>query len=160
MRRALLPILATFLLPVAAALADDKPVGPVSFYTDVRPLLQSNCNACHKPDKMKAELDMTTYANLMKGGKHGHTVVAGDPDKSKLVEMISGPEPDMPKDADPLKAEQVSMLTRWVKEGAKDDTPAPGTAHVDAPVYTVPPIVTSIAFSPDGSLLAVAGYHE
>jgi WD40 repeat protein len=52
------------------------------------------------------------------------------------------------------------MLTRWVREGAKDDTPAPGTAYVEPPVYTVPPIITSIAFSPDGSLLAVAGYHE
>src|SRR6201996_8997840 len=115
MHRATLAI-AIFLSLGAVARADEK---PVSFYNDVRPILVSNCNACHKPDKMKAELDMTTYANLMKGGKHGHTVVGGAPDKSKIVEQISGPEPDMPKDADPLKADQVALIERWVREGAK-----------------------------------------
>ena len=63
----------TFLLPAvllfaASASAEDA---PVSFYKDVRPVLVSNCNACHKPDKMKAELDMTTFAGLMKGGSTG-----------------------------------------------------------------------------------------
>ena len=67
--------------------ADDK---PVSFHNDIRPVFNSSCNACHKPEKLKGELDMTTHAMLMKGGKHGATVVAGDPTKSKLVEMISG----------------------------------------------------------------------
>ncbi len=143
-------------LPLAAR-ADDP---PISYFHDVRPLLASQCVACHKPDKTKGELDMTTYASLLKGGKHGSSVVPGDPDKSKLIEMISGDEPDMPKDADPLKAEQVSLVTRWVKEGAKDDTPAPGTTHVDPPVYAAPPVITSLAFSPDGTLLAVSGYHE
>src|SRR5438105_157844 len=28
------------------------------------------------------------------------------------------------------------------------------------PTYLLPPIVTSLAYSPDGTLLAVAGYHE
>ena len=28
------------------------------------------------------------------------------------------------------------------------------------PVYTRPPVITALDFSPDGSLLAVAGFHE
>src|SRR3954449_5624389 len=106
MSRFFLTCLTALLLPASFAFADEKADSgdkPVSFYNDVRPLLASNCNACHKPDKMKAELDMTTYATLTKGGKHGHTIVPGAPDKSRLIEAISGPEPDMPKDADPLK---------------------------------------------------------
>jgi WD40 repeat protein len=133
---------------------------PVSYFRDVRPLLMANCNACHKPDKMKAELDMTTYTSLMKGGKHGKVVEPGDPDNSDLIDQITGDEPSMPKDADPLKAHQIELLTRWVKEGAHDDTPAPGTQKVPTPTYTVAPAVTAIAISPDGSLIAVAGYHE
>jgi hypothetical protein len=132
----------------------------VSFYRDVRPILVANCNACHKPDKMKAELDTTTHAALLKGGKHGKTVVATKPDDSRLIEEISGDDPSMPKDGDPLKPAEVDLITRWVREGAHDDTPAPGTAHVEPPVYSVAPAIPAIAFSPDGSLLAVAGYHE
>jgi WD40 repeat protein/regulation of enolase protein 1 (concanavalin A-like superfamily) len=139
-----------------AAAAD----APVSYYRDVRPIFNSNCNACHKPEKMKGELDMTSVAAMLKGGKHGHTVEPGSPDKSKVIEMISGTDPDMPKDGDPLAKEQVSIISRWIAQGAKDDTPLPGTAHVDTPVYMVPPVITALAYSPDGSVLAVTGYHE
>jgi len=135
-------------------------VEPVSYFRDIRPILNSNCNACHKPEKNKGELDMTSFASLMKGGKHGSTIAAGAPDKSKLVEMISGSDPDMPKDGDPLKKEQVSLIERWISQGAKDDTPAAGTTVVQTPVYAVPPVISAMAFSPDGSILAVSGYHE
>src|SRR5687767_13738787 len=107
-------------LVIGTVREDDK---PVSYFNDIRPLLASNCNACHKPDKSKGDLDMTTHAALMKGGKDGHTVVAGYPAKSKLIEMMSGSEPEMPEDEDPLKSEQVALIERWIKEGAIDDTP-------------------------------------
>jgi WD40 repeat protein len=132
----------------------------VSYFHDIRPIFNSNCNACHKPEKNKGELDMTSFASLLKGGKHGSTVVPGAPDKSKLIEMISGSDPDMPKDGDPLKKEQVALIERWISQGAKDDTPAAGTTVVQTPVYGVPPVISAMAFSPDGSILAVSGYHE
>src|SRR5579864_5659666 len=123
-RRMLLFIVAVAACICATARAEEK---PVSYYRDIRPIFNSNCNACHKPEKNKGELDMTTFAALMKGGKHGQEVATGEPGKSKLVEMISGDDPDMPKDADPLKKDQIALIERWVREGAKDDTPAPGT---------------------------------
>jgi WD40 repeat protein len=137
--------------------ADDK---PVSFYKQIRPVLVANCNACHKPEKLKGDLDMTTVAMLLKGGKHGVEVVPGNPSKSKLIEMISGTDPDMPKDGDPLTPEQISLITRWIQQGLADDTPKVGEAKIEPPVYSVPPVVTAMAYSPDGSLLAVTGYHE
>jgi WD40 repeat protein len=133
---------------------------PVSFYRDIRPILVANCNACHKPDKMKAELDMTTYAAMMKGGKHGKSIVAGSESDSRMIEEIAGEDPSMPKDADPLKPTEVDLITRWIRQGAKDDTPAPGTARIEPPIYNAAPSVTAMSFSPDGALLAVAGYHE
>src|SRR5678810_950382 len=133
---------------------------PVSFHKDIKPLFTATCNGCHRPEKSKGDLDMTTHAALMKGGKHGVSVVPGEPTKSKLVEMISGPEPEMPDEGDPLKPEQVKLVERWILEGAKDDTPAFGTAKVEPPVYTLAPVVSSLAFSPDGTLLAVNGHHE
>ena len=89
---------------LAAPRAEDK---PVSYHKDIKPLFTATCNGCHRPEKSKGELDMTTHAALMKGGKHGVPVVPGEPRKSKLLEMISGPEPEMPDEGDPLKPEQV-----------------------------------------------------
>src|SRR5687767_13285112 len=156
---ALLAVLTVLVLLVApaAARAQDK---PVSYHKEIKPLFTSACNGCHRPEKSKGDLDMTTFAALMKGGKGGTPVVAGDPGKSMLLKMISGPEPEMPEDGEPLKPEQVKLVERWIREGAKDDTPDPGLAKIEPPVYTAPPVISSLAFSPDGSLLAVNGYHE
>src|SRR5579864_6648355 len=106
-RRMLLFIVAVAACICATARAEEK---PVSYFHDVRPIFNSNCNACHKPEKNKGELDMTTFANLMKGGKHGSAVVPEHPEKSKIIEMISGDEPDMPKDTDPLHKEQIAII--------------------------------------------------
>lgn len=153
----LLAILCLLSVAAATTRADEK---PVSYYHDIRPIFNSDCNACHKPEKLKGQLDMTTVAALMKGGKHGLEITPGDPAKSKLVEMISGDQPDMPQDGDALSKVQVSLIERWIKEGAKDDTPAAGSQIVATPIYTVPPVISAMAYSPDGSMLAVSGYHE
>src|SRR5688500_5968915 len=108
---------ALLLLTCAGSLrAQEK---PVSYHKDIKPLFTSACNGCHRPEKSKGDLDMTTFAALMKGGEGGTPVVAGDPGKSMLLKMISGPEPEMPEDGEPLKAEQVKLVERWIKEGAK-----------------------------------------
>jgi mono/diheme cytochrome c family protein len=93
--------------PVLAA--EDK---PVSYHREIRPILNANCNACHKPDKSKGELDMTTFAALVKGGQNGSPVEAGKPQESLIVEMISGKKPEMPSEGDPLKPEQVALIGR------------------------------------------------
>ncbi|HYG78567.1 MAG TPA: c-type cytochrome domain-containing protein [Planctomycetota bacterium] len=136
---------------------------PVSFSRDIAPILRANCQGCHKPEKKKGGLDLSTYAALLKGGKHGITVKARDT-KSLLLEQVRGKEPEMPPEGDPLKPAEVALLERWVMEGATDDTGI--TANVaNAPVaaaaeYHAAPAVTALAWSPDGSALAVAGYRE
>ncbi len=140
-----------------AVRAADK---PVSFHKQIRPIFVANCNACHKPEKLKGDLDMTSVAALMKGGKHGAAVLPFKASQSRLVDMISGNDPEMPKEGDPLRPEQVSLITRWVQQGAIDDTPKVGETKIEPPTYTIPPVVTAMAYSPDGALLAVTGYHE
>jgi len=93
----------------------------VSFEKDIQPIFKASCLSCHKPDKKKGKLDMSTYAELMKGGKQGAPVKPGDPAKSLIVEMISGEEPEMPEKGDKLKPEQIDLITRWIKEGAKQN---------------------------------------
>ena len=92
---------------------------PVSFEKDVMPIIKASCISCHKPDKKKGKLDMSTYEALMKGGDQGSPVKAGDAKKSILIEVVSGKEPEMPEKGDPLTAAQIDVLSRWIMEGAK-----------------------------------------
>ncbi|HVC93175.1 MAG TPA: c-type cytochrome domain-containing protein [Pirellulales bacterium] len=155
------------------ALADDaaagqaKPPAKVSFFKDVRPIFQERCQGCHQPAKKQGGLSMTTFAEMRKGGDSEQPAFEpGKPDDSLLIEQVvsqNGQPPAMPKGADPLKPELVELLKRWIVEGAVDDTPPSSEAPIDMqhpPVYSQPPVVTSLDFSPDGALLAVSGYHE
>src|ERR1051326_669272 len=149
-------------LLLSAAVAQAADPAPVSYHRDLVPLLKRSCTGCHHPGKLKGELDLTTYAAFLKGGKHGPAFAAGKPDDSRVLEEIGGEEPNMPKEGDPLTDEEVGLFRRWIQEGAKDDTPAgEGSFKLSAPpVYAALPVISAAAFSPDGAILAVSGYHE
>jgi hypothetical protein len=140
----------------------------VSYYKDVRPVLQLHCQGCHQPAKAQGGYVMTDFAELLKKTDNGDVgVVPGQPDKSAVIQQITqqnGKPPAMPRGKDPLTPREVAVIKRWIEQGALDDTPASAKlAAVDAdhpPTYELPPVIDGLAFSPDGQLLAVTGYHE
>ncbi len=135
---------------------------PASFYREVFPVFKRSCNGCHHPGKLKGELDLTTYSAFQKGGKHGTAFKAGDVKNSLILEEIGGAEPSMPKEGDALSKQEIALIERWIREGANDDTPANANSFKlsEPPVYTTLPVISALAFSPDGKILAVSGYHE
>jgi WD40 repeat protein/mono/diheme cytochrome c family protein len=157
---------------LAATAADppkgDEPAPKVSYYKDVRPIFAQNCNGCHQPAKPMGGYITTAHADLMKPGEREKAgVVPGKPEQSYLVEQIRlhpDGKAEMPKGRDPLTSAQVKLVADWIAQGAADDTPASAKAVVvdkeHPPTYALPPVVTSLAFSPDGKYLAVSGYHE
>jgi hypothetical protein len=146
----------------------DKLPDKVSYYKDVRPVLQQHCQGCHQPAKAQGDYVMTDYAELLKKTGTGEVgVVAGQPEKSMLYRQIvpqDGKPPAMPRGKDPLRDHDVRLIKRWIEQGAIDDTPASAKLlAVDAdrpPVYELPPVIDGLAYSPDGQFLAVTGYHE
>src|SRR5215475_3715962 len=163
--RSILAVLALAGLPLGsvASAADEKPAqtGPVSFYRQVRPILQRSCTGCHQPAKAGGKLILTSYAGTKAGGEQGAGFEAGKPDDSLLVEFISGEKPAMPKNAPPLPKEQVALISRWISEGAKDDTPEEVQDTISPespPVYHSPPVISAVAYSPDGQLIAISGF--
>ncbi len=135
----------------------------VSYYRSVRPILQRNCSGCHFAGKLEGKLSVTSVGELLKGGEAGPSVAAGKPDESVLIQYVTGDDPQMPLNGEPLKPEQVQTLRTWIAQGAVDDTPESVGRTISAenpPVYQVPPVITSLDYSPDGKLLAVTGYHE
>lgn len=138
----------------------------VSYYEQIRPIFQSHCQGCHQPAKQSGAYVMTDFAKLLGGGESEMAaVVPGKPDESYLLELITpeGGEASMPKGQEPLSEAELDLIRQWITEGAKDDTPENAKEKYDTdhpPVYSRQPIVTSLDFSPDGSLLAVSGFHE
>ncbi|HEY0982827.1 c-type cytochrome domain-containing protein [Schlesneria sp.] len=136
---------------------------PVSFYRQVRPILQRQCSGCHQPAKQGGNLQLVSYELLLKGGESGPSIVPGKPEESEIIRQISGDKPEMPLNSEPLAAAQIEIIRKWIAQGARDDTPAVARDEVSAeapPVYTTSPVITALAYSPDSSLLAVSGYHE
>lgn len=152
-------------LGATASAADEKPAntGPVSFYRQVRPILQRHCTGCHQPAKAGGKLVLTSYAAAKAGGEQGIGFEVGKPDDSLLIEFISGEKPAMPKNAPPLTKDQVSAISRWIAEGAKDDTPDEVQDTIspeNPPVYHSAPVISALAYSPDGQLIAISGFRE
>ncbi|HEV3168364.1 MAG TPA: c-type cytochrome domain-containing protein [Isosphaeraceae bacterium] len=163
-------VAAAALLTGAMVRADDAktkppadPNAPVSFYKQVLPILQRKCQGCHQPAKANGKLDLTSFELLVKGGQTGSPIEAGKPDESLLIDNVTGAKPLMPPMGVPMTTEEVDLVTRWVGQGAKDDTPPAAKDTIDAdhpPVYAAPPLTTALAFSPDGQTLAISGYRE
>src|SRR4051812_8636322 len=159
--------------------ADDKPAAkpksgppveksqPVSYHAAVLPILQANCHGRHQPAKAGGKLDLTVFKSLLAGGESGSAaIVPGNADESYLLEQITPDkkgEAAMPQGKPPLSKGDIALIQKWIEEGAKDDTPPDTTPPIDAkhpPIYSGPPVITSIDWSPSGELLAVAGFHE
>jgi WD40 repeat protein len=137
------------------------PANP-SFFRHVLPILMKRCSGCHRPESRSGKLNVTTYAALKSGGIAGPAFVTGRPADSPLYKQVSGKNPPMPKDGKPLSAQEVETIRLWIEKGGRDDTPQPRDPISQAHpyVYPVAPDVTALAYSPDGSLMAVSGFRE
>src|SRR5262245_3348608 len=92
----LLVFAAAPLVGARTARADDAkpaiaaPPAKISYFRDVRPVLQEHCQGCHQPAKRSGEYVMAPFAALLKGGESGETAIApGKPEASNLVKMIT-----------------------------------------------------------------------
>src|SRR6266516_5527470 len=146
---------------------------PVSFSRQIAPILVKKCVACHGPEKSKGHFRLDSFDFLLRGGdSKSASVLPSQPEQSELVRRLTAKDEDdrMPQKDDPLPAEHIALIERWIKDGAKFDGADPkaplGTLIPKAPhpappaVYRHTVAVTALAFNPDGNELAVGGYHE
>ena len=95
---------------------------PVDFSRDIRPIFNQNCTSCHGGVRQKNGVSFIFREEALGTGKSGkRTIVPGDPDSSELIARVTSRDPDvrMPYHAPPLSPEQIALLRRWIKEGAK-----------------------------------------
>ncbi len=88
------------------------------FLDKLAPLLIERCAGCHHAEKKEGGLSLETRADWLKGGDSGPAIEVGDADASVIVDYVSGEDPEMPQQGDPLTSEQVSLLRKWIDAGA------------------------------------------
>ncbi|MCR9200527.1 MAG: hypothetical protein NXI04_17970 [Planctomycetaceae bacterium] len=141
----------------------------VSYSQHIAPILAGRCVSCHDTKSSAGDLRLDSLAGLLHGGKSGPLLDPTGHQSSRLWQVVTSGA--MPKDAEPLTADQQELLRRWLDDGAINDSGRDRTASVfdvvpekpqpAAPVsYRVPLPVTSLAMHPDGSQLATAGQNE
>jgi mono/diheme cytochrome c family protein len=110
---------------------------PDFFESKVRPILATNCYACHTNSQL-AGLRLDSRAAMLKGGQSGPSLVPGDPDKSLLIQAVRQTgELKMPKGGK-LKKEEVEALVEWVRAGAVWPE-APPVAAAKSGTYVIRP---------------------
>ncbi len=148
--------------------SSQKPI--LTYQGAVADLFRENCMACHNHTARKGGLVLETFESIMAGGRRGAVIVSGRPDQSRLLKMIDGSlEPQMPP-GQPLDQKEITLVKDWISGGARrgpDLTAAPIVLD-RAPVSPLPslkptapvrPAASSLAFRPDGAMLAVGRYR-
>ncbi|MBX9655826.1 DUF1553 domain-containing protein [bacterium] len=102
--------------------ADPGTASPSSvefFEKKIRPLLVNNCYTCHSAEtNSKGGLRVDDRNGLITGGGRGSALTPGDPEKSLLIEAVThAGDLKMPPNKK-LSDEEISDLTKWVKDGA------------------------------------------
>ena len=161
-----------------------------TYNDDILPIFKDNCTGCHNPDKLKADLDLTTYAGALKGGSSGAALKAGSPDTSLLYRVTMHlEEPEMPPKKPKLVDAQLNLIKEWIAGGAlessggtakkardaaltmalpvaeeKPDGPPPMPENLpavaDVAVLAKPSPVIALAASPRAPLVAVSGHAQ
>lgn len=102
-------------------MAPAVPAAPVDFKHDIEPIFVKRCSECHGPDAQKGKLRLDIKADALKGGKSGKPLlVAGKSAESELIARVTTTDSAdiMPAKGEPLTADQIAVLKRWIDEGA------------------------------------------
>jgi hypothetical protein len=91
----------------------------VDYLREVHPLLQEKCGGCHLNGKNKGGLRLDTRAAILQGGVSGPAAIVGDAQKSLLIQLVEGHDPDriMPPAGPKLTPGEVEILRSWINGG-------------------------------------------
>jgi WD40 repeat protein len=135
------------------------------FSKDIAPIIAENCIGCHSPASKMGGLDLDTMEGIKAGGKHGTALVAGNSAESRLYLMVAGKmKPAMPLSGKPLAAGEIETIRKWIDAGAKPGEPIQvsklNVTPEIKPKTAVRAQIGSLAYHPDGKLLALGTYKE
>lgn len=163
---------------------------PLNFEDHILPTFREYCIGCHRGSRARNGFEAGSVAALLEGGSSGAGIIPGDASGSLVYQLVARTrQPYMPYEDDPMPAELVETLRRWIDEGARETgrseplvrkptlalAPVVPSADNRPAVPAMPPAeltrdpawwsprgtaVTAITASPWAPLVAVAGHRQ
>src|SRR5690606_10928239 len=94
----------------------------VDFSTEIKPILNKHCIACHGGVKKNGGFSLLFEEEAFAATESGHpAIIPGDAEHSEFIKRRTSDDPEerMPYDAPPSSTKEIQLLTRWVEQGAK-----------------------------------------
>lgn len=111
-------VILQMLAPVSSSFADEN-----AFFRDsVAPILSKHCYDCHShaAGLMEGGLTLDWQSGWKKGGTRGPAIIPGQPEQSLLIKAVQHTDPELQMPETKLSDQEISVLVRWVKQGAID----------------------------------------
>ena len=118
---------ALLVLTVAVILGCSREPPPVSFATEVMPILNDYCAECHLSEgagSVASGFRIDSYELVMNGTKFGPVIVQGDALSSSLYRLVSGKvhsSIQMPHGKESLQPGEIVVIENWIEQGANDN---------------------------------------
>ena len=109
---------ALLLIPSFAGAAEP----PVDFGRQIKPILADRCVECHHAESMLGDLNLQSGKLSSRKRTGGPVIIPGAPDRSLLLVTLTLPAKDqkaMPATGHRIPMDEVSLIRRWILEGAK-----------------------------------------
>ena len=127
-----LAVAAALMALAPAAMAADAGAAPVSFKTDLQPILDSHCVFCHVTGAENGGLNLgrrVSYDSLMAASTQAPLarVTPNDAEKSYLIHKLRGTQLTVGGNGNPmpmsdpprlLEPKQLDLFVRWIQSGA------------------------------------------
>ena len=94
----------------------------VDYNTQIKPLLNKNCIACHGGVKKASGFSLLFKHEALAPAKSGKlAIIPGDADGSEMIRRLTLTDLDerMPLDHPPLKPDEIEVLRKWIDQGAE-----------------------------------------
>ena len=111
-------------LILPGALATEPPTPPaqaVDFQRDVQPLFRRHCYRCHGQTKAEGGFRLSRRESSMGKGDSGEALISPrQPEQSLILARLTSDSlgDAMPLDSEPLSAEEIGIIKRWIEAGA------------------------------------------
>ncbi len=126
----------------------------VNFEREIAPLFERHCLECHDTATRKGGIGLETRYHAHLPTDSGEAIITpGDPATSALFRAVTEPDPEkrMPLQGGTLSVDEITLLQRWIEEGANwpDDGWRPPRHWSYLAPKRIPPPATATSFSPD-----------